>query len=68
VRRLAGRLGLSEETDPDRIEQDLMRLVPRKRWFGFTYVLIDHGRAICEARKPRCGDCPVNHLCPSNLV
>ena len=68
VRRLANRLGLSEETDPDRIEQDLMRLVPRKRCFGFTYVLIDHGRAICKARKPKCGDCPVNHLCPSSLV
>ena len=68
VRRLANRLGLSEETDPDRIEQDLMRLVPRKRCFGFTYVLIDHGRAICKARKPKCGDCPVKHLCPSSLV
>ncbi len=68
VKRLANRLGFSAEKDPDKIEQDLMRLVPRKRWFDFTYVLIDHGRAICEARKPRCGDCPVNHVCPSSLV
>jgi len=68
VRRLANRLGLSEQTDPERIERDLMRLVPRKRWFDFTYLLIDHGRAICQARKPKCGDCSVNHVCPSSLV
>ena len=45
-----------------------MRLIPKKRWFDFTYVLIDHGRAICVARKPRCAECPVNDLCPSSLV
>ena len=68
VKRLANRLGFSEQTDPDKIEQDLMRLVPRERWFGFTYVLIDHGRAICQAKVPKCGECPVHHLCPSSLV
>jgi endonuclease-3 len=68
VKRLANRLGFSEQADPDKIEQDLMRLIPRDRWFDFTYVLIDHGRAICIARKPKCGECPVNHLCPSSLV
>jgi endonuclease III len=68
VRRLAERLGFSSEKDPDKIERDLMRLIPRERWFDFTYVLIDHGRAICIARKPRCADCPVNDLCPSSLV
>ena len=68
VKRLANRLGFSEQSDPDKIEQDLMRLIPRERWFDFTYVLIDHGRAICIARKPRCEECPVNHLCPSSLV
>ena len=68
VRRLANRLGFSAESEPDKIERDLMRLIPRKRWFTFTYVLIDHGRALCVARKPRCADCPVNHLCPSSLV
>jgi endonuclease-3 len=68
VKRLANRLGFSAESDPDRIERDLMRLVPRDRWFGFTYVLIDHGRAICQARRPRCAECPVNHLCPSSEV
>lgn len=68
VKRLANRLGFSAESDPDKIEQDLMRLVPRKRWFDFTYVLIDHGRAVCVARKPRCEECPVSRLCPSSLV
>jgi endonuclease-3 len=68
VKRLANRLGFSEQSDPDKIELDLMRLIPRERWFDFTYVLIDHGRAICVARKPKCEECPVNHLCPSSLV
>jgi endonuclease-3 len=68
VKRLANRLGFSSESDPDRIERDLMRLVPRERWFPFTYVLIDHGRAVCTARNPRCEICPVNHLCPSSSV
>ena len=68
VKRLANRLGFSAESDTDRIEQDLMRLVPRNKWFDFTYVLIDHGRSICQARKPRCAECPVSHLCPSSQV
>lgn len=68
VRRVAERLGLSTEKDPDRIERDLMRLIPRSRWFDFTYVLIDHGRAICVARKPRCEACPVSAICPSSSV
>jgi len=68
VRRLANRLGFSEQNDPDKIEADLMRLIPKKRWFDFTYVLIDHGRALCQARAPRCADCPVNRLCPSSSV
>jgi endonuclease III len=68
VRRLAERLGFSSEKDPDKIEQDLMRLIPRKRWFDFTYVLIDHGRAVCVARTPRCGECPVSDICPSSVA
>ena len=68
VKRLANRLGFSEQRDPDKIERDLMRLIPKERWFDFTYVLIDHGRAICESRRPRCGECVVNHLCPSSQV
>ena len=68
VRRLAERLGFTTEKDPDKIERDLMRLVPRDRWFPFTYVLIEHGRRICTARNPKCEICPVNHLCPSSRV
>jgi len=68
VRRLAQRLGFSDETDPDKIERDLMAVIPREDWFGFTYVLIDHGRGICNARAPRCEDCVVNDLCPSSRV
>jgi len=68
VRRLAQRLGFSTEKDPDKIERDLMRLVPKVKWFPFTYVLIEHGRRICTARNPKCEICPVNYLCPSSRV
>ena len=68
VRRLAQRLGFSKEADPDKIEKDLMRILPRREWFAFTYVLIDHGRSVCKAPTPRCEECVVNDLCPSSLV
>jgi endonuclease III len=68
VRRVSQRLGFTANTDPDKIEQDLMRLIPRKDWFSFTYVLIDHGRQVCKAPIPKCEICPVNQLCPSSLV
>ncbi len=66
VKRLANRIGFSEESDPDKIERDLMGLIPRDEWFGFTYVLIDHGRAICQAKKPRCTECTIEPLCPAS--
>ena len=66
VKRVSNRLGFSASGDPLKIEQDLMRLLPRERWFSFTYVLIDHGRAICQAKKPRCEICPVEDLCPAS--
>lgn len=68
VRRVSNRLGFSEAQDPDKIELDLMRLIPKKKWFDFSYVIIDHGRAICQAKKPRCAECPVNDLCPASQV
>jgi endonuclease-3 len=68
VRRLSQRLGFTTEEDPDKIERDLMRLIPQDRWFDFTYVLIEHGRTTCIARSPRCAECSVNALCPSSLV
>lgn len=65
VRRLAERLGLSRHTQPEKIEKDLMEIVPRSDWLDFNYLLVDHGRKICQARKPRCLECVLNDLCPS---
>jgi len=65
VKRLSKRLGLSKETDPNKIEQDLMKIVPKKDWLDFNYMIVDHGRAICNARKPLCGKCVLAKLCPS---
>ena len=64
VKRLSGRLGLSVEKDPDKIERDLMAVVPKKDWIDFNYMLVNHGRKVCQARKPRCSECPLNNLCP----
>jgi len=65
VRRLSGRLGLSRQTVPEKIEQDLLKIVPRKDWLDFNYMLVNHGRKICQARKPLCPDCALRKLCPS---
>ncbi len=65
VVRIAGRLRLSMQDDPVRIEQDLMAIVPRAEWTQFSHTLIHHGRQICDARKPKCEICPVADLCPS---
>ncbi len=65
VQRVARRLGLTSQKDPVKVEQDLMRLVPRRHWTQFSHTLIHHGRQICQARKPKCEICPVNQLCPS---
>ncbi|RMF93590.1 MAG: endonuclease III [Nitrospinota bacterium] len=65
VKRLAGRLGLSGQTDPEKIEADLMRLVPQEEWVRFAHLLIYHGRQICGARKPKCAECVLADLCPS---
>ncbi|MDP9185698.1 MAG: endonuclease III [Actinomycetota bacterium] len=66
VHRLSNRIGFSAQTNADKIEQDLMRLVPEDHWYRFSYQLIDHGRAICTAKKPRCTECPIEYLCPSS--
>jgi endonuclease-3 len=65
VGRVSRRLGLSDNTDPVKIEQDLMRQLDRPEWGPFTNVLVQHGRAVCDAKKPRCPECRVKHLCPS---
>ena len=65
VARLAGRLGLTQETAPEKIEEDLMTLVPREEWTNFSHWLIWHGRRRCTARNPDCAGCEVQVLCPS---
>lgn len=68
VKRLAFRLGLTGETDPEKIEKDLMEKVPRKNWIWIAHALVWHGRAVCRARNPDCPGCPLNKLCPGNGV
>lgn len=65
VRRLSQRLGLSKNQDPEKIERDLMRLVPREKWARITDLLIFLGRQVCTARKPNCQGCVLNRICPS---
>ena len=69
VRRLSQRLGLTKQEDPVKIERDLVRLVPREDWARFPHFLIWHGRRICDARKPRCEECPLAlDLCPASRI
>ena len=65
VRRLSQRLGLTENANPDKIEADLMRIVPRADWMRITDLLIFHGRRVCNAKKPKCDACVLNRFCPS---
>lgn len=64
VRRISNRLGLTEQNDPEKIEKDLEKLVPKKDWILFPHLLIWHGRAICKARKPLCEECVLKDICP----
>lgn len=64
VRRLSQRIGLSKNKDPNKIERDLMELIPRKHWYKMNYILIMHGRKVCDARKPRCEECVLRKVCP----
>lgn len=65
VRRLAQRLGLTKSDDPNKIEKDLMNIVPKDCWMRITDLLIFHGRRVCPAKKPKCGLCVLNKICPS---
>jgi endonuclease-3 len=65
VGRLSRRMGLTRDERPDKVEADLMALLPRKEWINFSHRMIMHGRQICIARKPRCSICPVANICPS---
>ena len=68
VQRLSTLLGLTQQRDPVKIERDLMALVPRDKWTWFSHTLIQHGRKVCIARRPRCGECVVHRWCPSSRV
>ena len=68
VKRLSGRLGLSRQQVPEKIEQDLLKIVPRSDWLDFNSLLVNHGRKICQARKPKCPECFLRRLCPSAEV
>jgi endonuclease-3 len=63
--RLARRLGLTRHEDPVKVERDLMALLPRGDWLDFNFLLVEHGRALCQARKPKCPECFLEKLCPS---
>ena len=65
VWRLSHRLGLSEVKNRDKIERDLIEVFPREKWHAVNYLLIEHGRRICDAKKPNCGTCTLSELCPS---
>jgi endonuclease-3 len=64
VRRVSKRLGLTTHKEPEKIEQDLMRLLPLKEWIDFSHRVIHHGRKICTARNPKCRECTLNKICP----
>jgi endonuclease-3 len=68
VQRLSTLLGLTRETTPEKIERDLMAIIPRDRWTWFSHTLITHGRRVCIARRPKCEECVVNRWCPSSRV
>ena len=68
VKRLSRRFLFTRQEDPKKIERDLMRLLPREQWGPASLCIILHGRRVCEARRPRCGDCLVEPLCPSSLI
>lgn len=64
VMRLSKKLGLTNQTDPVKIEQDLMKIVPKEKWIDFSHLLINFGREFCPARPHKCEDCPLQELCP----
>ena len=68
VSRIAQRLGFTTATTPEKIEKELMELLPTSEWFHATYLIIEHGRAVCTAQKKKCAECPLNNICPSSDI
>jgi len=68
VNRIAARLGLTSQGNPEKTEKKLMEVIPKRDWVLFPHLLIYHGRAVCKAQRPNCTGCVVNKLCPSSLV
>jgi endonuclease-3 len=66
VQRLSRRLDLTKESRPEKIEEDLMRIIPREKWISFAHLLIHHGRSKCTAIRPKCAECPIEDLCYSD--
>lgn len=65
VKRLTTRLGFTKNKNPDKIEKDLLKITPKKDWYSLNYLLIEHGRAVCKSRNPKCKSCILNDICPS---
>jgi endonuclease-3 len=63
VQRIANRLDLTKQKTPEKIEKDLMKVIPQDRWILFSHQIIHHGRSLCVARKPKCGECPLDSMC-----
>ncbi len=68
VKRISNLLGLVSSEDPDKIEAELEALLPQEDWVRFSHMIADHGRAVCVARRPQCGICPISGLCPSAFI
>ncbi|MCK4555743.1 MAG: endonuclease III, partial [Candidatus Aenigmarchaeota archaeon] len=68
VKRVTFRLGLTKNTDPAKIEQDLMKIIPQKDWWSFSNIIIFHGRETCDARHPYCSKCVLSEICPRSGV
>ena len=67
AKRISNRIGLSDKTDPLKIEQDLLKLFPKNYLKDVNHLLVYHGRSICTARSPKCDKCPINHLCMKKI-
>ncbi len=67
VKRISNRFGMTKNSDPEKIEQDLMKIIPKNEWTDFSHRLVLFGRRVCKARKPKCNECGVSSICPSSI-